>query len=47
MTAIKRTKLEKLCRQMLKAIERLGDGPMARIDAREWHKYFKRKLYRL
>lgn len=47
MTAIKRTKLEKLCRQMLKAFKALGDDAMARIDAREWHKYFKRKLDRL
>lgn len=47
MTATKRMKLEKLCRQMLETFERLGDDPMARIDARLWHAYFKKKLARL
>lgn len=32
---------------MLDVIAQLGECPMARIDAREWHKYFLRKVRRL
>lgn len=32
---------------MLCVLDKLGDDPMARIDARVWHRHFKRKLDKL
>jgi hypothetical protein len=40
-------KLLKLCGEMLVAFEKLGDDPMARIDARWCHRRFVRKFNKL
>lgn len=33
--------------EMLKAFDKLGRDPMARIDARIWVKHFRRKIEKL
>lgn len=34
----------KLMSEVLEAFEKLGQSPTARIDAREWHKHFRRRM---
>jgi hypothetical protein len=37
----------KLCRDMVKTFERLGNCATARIDARQWHRIYSRRMARL
>lgn len=39
-------RLYRLAREMVSVIEALGYSPMARIDARTWVPYFKKRLKR-
>ena len=43
----KQKDLEKLARKMLKTFDKLSEDYWARIDAKEWHTYFKNKLDKL
>lgn len=38
---------DRLILKMLNAFEGLGNDGMARIDARVWHAYFRRRIKRL
>ena len=36
--------MNNICKEMLEVLEKLSNSPTARIDAREWAKYFKKKF---